>query len=266
MSSAKPVTLITGASAGIGAALAEVFADRGHELVLIARRASQLQALADAIARRGHVRPHVIAIDLARRDAAIRIEEELRQHGLEPQFVINNAGFGLLGAAADLDRTEQLSMIDLNARVLTELSLRFVESLKRHRGGILNVASVASFMPGPGMAVYHATKAYVLSFSEALHRELAKSGVRVTALCPGPVATEFQARAGMAEGHYPRTLARTAGRVAEEGYEGLMRGRRLVVPGFDSKVAALLPRLLPRWLVLKLMLAFQRSRDPGGGR
>ena len=170
--------------------------------------------------------------------------------GLEPKFLVNNAGFGLMGPAASLDRAQQLAMIDLNVRVLTELSLRFVESLARHQGGILNVASVASFMPGPGMAVYHATKAYVLSFSEALHRELGGQGVRVTALCPGPVETEFMARAGIPENYFPHFLSRSAERVAQEGYDGLMRGRRVVIPGSDNKVAAWLARLLPRRLVL----------------
>ena len=196
MSGLKPVTLITGASAGIGAALADEFADRGHDLVLVARREPPLGALADAIEKRGHSRPHVLAIDLALPDAGSRLGATLREAGLEPQFVVNNAGFGLLGPAAALDRAEQLSMIDLNVRVLTELSLRFTDSLERHRGGILNVASIAGFMPGPGMAVYHATKAYVLSFSEALHRELAPRGVRVTALCPGPVERSEERRVG----------------------------------------------------------------------
>jgi short-subunit dehydrogenase len=258
MASLKPVTLITGASAGIGAALAHVFADHGHALVLVARRALQLKAIADAIEERGHARPRVVAADLNDADAAARIEAELREAGEEPQFVVNNAGFGLLGPAASLDREEQLAMIDLNARVLTDLSLRFIDSLARHKGGILNVASVASFMPGPGMAVYHATKAYVLSFSEALHRELKPKGVRVTALCPGPVETEFQARAGMPQDYFPRFLARSAERVAREGYDGLMRGKRVVVPGSDNKVAALLPRLLPRGLVLAMVRISQR--------
>ena len=193
----KPVTLITGASAGIGAELARVFARHGHELVLVARREDRLNALADEIAAAGRPRPVVLAIDLEQRDAVARIAAELASRGLEPAIVVNNAGFGLAGAAAALDRNEQLGMIDLNIRTLTELSLAFVDSLARHRGGILNVASVAAFLPGPGMAVYYASKAYVLSFSEALHRELKPRGIRVTALCPGPVPTEFQARSGM---------------------------------------------------------------------
>ena len=255
----KPVALITGASAGIGAALANVFADHGHALVLAARRAPQLKALADTIEERGHARPHVVIIDLGQADAAARIEDELRERGLEPQFLVNNAGFGLMGLAANLDRAQQLAMIDLNVRVLTELSLRFVPSLTRHRGGILNVASVASFVPGPGMAVYHATKAYVLSFSEALHRELGGQGVRVTALCPGPVETEFMALAGIPDGNYSTFLVRSAERVAQEGYDGLMRGRRVVVPGSANKAAALLARLMPRRLVLWMLRTVARS-------
>jgi short-subunit dehydrogenase len=251
MAGLKPVTIITGASAGIGTALAEVFADRGHELVLIARRAPQLKALADRIAERGKPRPHVLVVDLSRPDATLRIADELRQAGLEPQFMVNNAGYGLLGPAAKLDRAEQLAMIDLNVRTTTDLSLRFMECLARLKGGVLNVASVASFLPGPGMAVYHATKAYVLSFSEALHHEM-KDQVKVTALCPGPVETEFMARAGVPKGYFPKMLARSAERVAIEGYEGLMAGKRVVVPGSDNKVLTFLPRILPRSWVLSL--------------
>lgn len=261
MTARNPVTLITGASAGIGAELARVFASEGHELVLVARREQQLVALADAIAAGGRPRPHVVTADLSRIDAATTIERELRVRELEPRFVVNNAGFGLVGSAAALDRAEQLAIIDVNARALTDLSLRFVGSLTRHRGGILNVASVASFLPGPGIAVYYATKAYVLSFSEALHYELKPKGVRVTALCPGPVATEFQARAGIPAGFFPSILEQTVEQVARQGYTGLMVGRRVVVPGYANRIAAFLPRLAPRRYVLSLMNRF-RSRLP----
>jgi short-subunit dehydrogenase len=253
MPESQPVAVITGASAGIGAALANVFADNGHALVLVARRARELNALADAIEQRTRARPHVVVLDLGEPGAAARLEDRLRETGLEPKFLVNNAGFGLMGPAATLDRGQQLAMIDLNVRVLTELSLRFAGSLIRQQGGLLNVASVASFMPGPGMAVYHASKAYVLSFSEALHRELGVAGVRVTALCPGPVETEFMARAGIAEDHFPRFLARTAERVAQQGYDGLMRGRRVVIPGSHNKAAVCLVRLLPRRAVLWML-------------
>lgn len=251
----KPVTLITGASAGIGAALARVFAAHGHELVLVARRRPELDLVADAIAAAGHARPQVMPIDLAQHDTPARIASGLETLGLEPEAIVNNAGFGLNGEATALDLVEQLAMIDLNARTLTDLSLRWVDCLARRRGGILNVASIAAFMPGPGMAVYHATKAFILSFSEALHRELACKGVRVTVLCPGPVETEFQARAGLVADRFPRPLVRTSGRVAEDGYHGLARGRRLVVPGFANQVATFLPRILSRERVLTMSQA-----------
>ena len=261
MAAHAPVTLITGASAGIGTALADVFANHGHKLILVARRAPQLKALADAIEQRGHIRPQIIAIDLGQADATQWIESELREAGHEPQYVVNNAGFGLMGEAVVLDRDQQLAMIDLNVRVLTDLSLRFSDSLVRHRGGILNVASVAAFMPGPGMTVYHATKAYVLAFSEALHVELAPSGVRVTALCPGPVETEFQARAGVPPGYFPRLLARSAERVAQDGYAALMRGQRVVVPGSGNRVATMLSGLVPRGLAMRLVRASRRGAN-----
>jgi hypothetical protein len=252
MAKRRPVTLITGASAGIGAELARVFARNGHDLALVARREAQLASLANDLEAAHGSRPHVIAMDLSPHDAGDRLAEQIGARGLEPAFVVNNAGFGLVGDAAALDRASQLAMIDLNVRLLTDLSLRFLPGVERARGGILNVGSVAGFVPGPGLAVYHATKAFVVSFSEALHWELKPTGVRVTALCPGPVETEFQARAGMSAGYFPAFLRRSAERVADDGYQGLMRGRRIVVPGLANKVAAFLPRLAPRAIVLRL--------------
>jgi short-subunit dehydrogenase len=158
----RPVTLITGASAGIGE-LARVFAEHGHELALVARREHRLLELAEEIAAAGRPRPTVLSVDLERPGAASLLAAEFNARGLEPANVVNNAGFGLVGQAARLDRNEQLAMIDLNVRALTELSLAFVDSLARHRAGILNVASLAAFLPRPGMAVYYASKAYVLS-------------------------------------------------------------------------------------------------------
>ena len=233
----KPVTLITGASAGIGTELARVFAAHGHELVLVARRAERLNALADDIARAGRPRPTVLAADLEQRDAVAKIAAELSTRDLEPNFVVNNAGFGLMGDAAALDRNEQLGMVDLNVRALTELSLTFVDSLARHRGGLLNVSSIAAFLPGPGMAVYYATKAYVLSFTEALHQEWSDRGIRVSALCPGPVQTEFQSRAKMELPSVTKIFELPPARVAQIGYDGLMRGQRVVVAGLGNKLA-----------------------------
>ena len=255
----KPVALITGASSGIGAELARVFAAHGHELVLVARRQDRLAALAAEIAAAGRPRPAVLALDLGRRDAVATLAAELSARGLEPAIVVNNAGFGLSGPAAALDRGEQLAMIDLNVRALTELSLAFIDSLARHRGGILNVASVAAFLPGPGMAVYYASKAYVLSFSEALHRELAGRGITVTALCPGPVPTEFQARSGMRLNFAARSLQIPAARVAQIGYDGFMRGKRVVIAGIGNRIGVFLMRLAPRALLTRAVA--HRTRD-----
>jgi uncharacterized protein len=281
MNQAAPITrqavVITGASAGIGAALARVFAEHDHDLVLIARREGKLNVLADEIAASGRRRPLVLPVDLTQPDAAGRIKAALAAHALEPQYIVNSAGFGLVGDAARLDHAEQLAMIDLNIRVLTELSLAFVDTLGRLRGGILNVSSVAAFLPGPGMAVYYATKAYVLSFSEALNHELMRRGVRVTVLCPGPVPTEFQSRAGIPRVPFPNrsglprvvgsdSLTWTAQEVAVAGYAGLMRGRRVVVPGIGNWAVTLLTRLLPRRVFLEIVAHSQLKRAKGSGR
>jgi short-subunit dehydrogenase len=262
MTTLKPVTLITGASAGIGAALARVFARNGHALALVARRADRLNLLADEIAATGAPRPIVIATDLGLAGAAQAIRDLLTASGAEPQYVVNNAGFGLVGVASTLDRGEQLAMIDLNVRTLTELSLAFIDSLQRRRGGLLNVGSMAGFLPGPGMAVYYATKAYVLSFTEALHSELKPRGIKVTVLCPGPVPTEFAARAGVKGGLAPGVLTQTAETVAQAGFDGLMRNKRTVVPGLVNKFVTLAIRLFPRRLLLRIVDSRQsRRRD-----
>jgi short-subunit dehydrogenase len=220
-----------------------------------------LNELAAGIAATGAPAPLVLPVDLAKPDAAARVGEALAARGLELQYVVNNAGFGLVGHAAALDRDDQLGMIDLNVRALTDLSLTFVESLERHRGGLLNVASVAGFLPGPGSAVYYASKAFVLSLTEALHQELAPRGIRVTCLCPGPVATEFQARAGITEAAPPWPLGVSAAHVAEAGYRGLMRGRRTVVPGWANKLlTVLVPRFAPRPILLARIDTRQRVR------
>jgi len=256
---ARPAAIITGASAGIGTALTRVFAAHGHELVLVARREARLQSLADEIAGQGRSRPLVIGLDLTQAGAAARIGEAMTAAGLEPQYVVNNAGFGLWGSAAQLNRDEQLAMVDLNVRTLVDLSLAFVDSLARQRGGILNVASVAGFLPGPNMTVYYASKAFVLSFSDSLRAELAPRGIRLTVLCPGPVPTEFQARAGGIPPQGGRLLARTADEVALDGYRGLMAGRAYVVPGWPNRlITMLLPRLLPRTFLAAQMARVQR--------
>lgn len=258
MTERRPVTLITGASAGIGAALARVFAENGHEVMLVARREQRLNELADEIAAVGLKRPLVQPIDLEQRDAADQIAGAMARFGVEPDVVVNNAGFGLLGPSSSLSRVEQLAMVDVNVRALTDLSLAFIDALERRRGGILNVASVAAFLPGPHMAVYYATKAYVVSFSDALHWELRRRGIRVTALCPGPVPTEFQARAGFVDDNSTDVLARSADTVARDAYRALRRGRRLVVPGALNHATTIIAKWMPRRL---LMTAVGRYND-----
>ncbi|MCW5691995.1 MAG: SDR family NAD(P)-dependent oxidoreductase [Pseudolabrys sp.] len=246
----EPVCLITGASAGIGAELARVFATHGHRVALTARREDELNAVADSIAARGAPRPLVIAADLGSADGIEQLARALAAAGVEPATLVNNAGFGLVGDAARIDRDEQLRLVDLNNRALTDLTLRFIDSVTRHKGGILNVASIAAFLPGPGMAVYHASKAYVLSLSEALHEELKEDGVRACALCPGPSPTTgFFSRAGLPADCFPAGLMRDAVSIARAGYDGFMGGHRVVVPGKPSRIVTLLPRLLPRAVI-----------------
>jgi len=260
----RPVTVITGASAGIGAALARVFARNGHDLILIARRAEKLKALAAEIGAAGQRRPLVLPLDLSRPGAADRIGQALRAKSLAPQFIVNNAGFGLVGRAAELSRAEQLAMIDVNMRALADLSLAFVDSLEKHRGGILNVASIAGFIPGPGMAMYYATKHFVLSLTESLRQELRPRGIRVTALCPGPVPTEFQGRAGLSGEALPAIITVSAEKVAEAGYRGLMAGKARVVPGFFNRLIIQVPRFMPRTLLAQLSDISQNSRMKRG--
>jgi len=257
MGALRPIALITGASTGIGAAFAHVFAKGDHELVLVARRLAQLDAVARTIEASGRRRPTIIGIDLALGDASERLADELLSRGLEPSIVVNSAGFGLRGQAIELDRVQQLEMIDLNVRTLTDLSLRWVDSMRRHGGGLINLSSLAGFFPGPGMAVYYATKAYVLAFTEALHRELSMRGIKVTVVCPGPVETEFQVRAGIDPARLPRLFTRGAERVAREGYDGFMRGRRVVITGTANKLVAIGSRFLPRAVTLGLAETYQ---------
>lgn len=244
------VTLITGASAGIGAELARVFAARGHRVALVARRTDRLDSLAGEITAAGGAAPIVISCDLTQPDSGDRIAEALTAAGVEVDYVVNNAGFGLFGRAFQRDRADQLDMIAVNIRALTDLSLRFSDQLIRHRGGILNIGSIAGFLPGPGMAVYYASKAYVVSFTEALRAELAPHGVSVTVVCPGPVPSEFQARAGFKPGFDSAVLNVSPADVAQQAYRGLMANKRAVLPGIGIKMVPFLLRLFPRGFIL----------------
>jgi uncharacterized protein len=251
------VTLITGASAGIGMELARIFAAKGHRVALTARRADRLDQLAGEIVAAGGAQPIVIPCDLEQADACDSIQGALAAAGVELEYLVNNAGFGIFGHAIKRDRNDQLGMVAVNIRALTDLTLRFSDQLIRNRGGILNIGSIAAFLPGPGMAIYYASKAYVLSFSEAMRRELAPQGVRVTVVCPGPVPTDFQVRAGIRPGFDSAVLNVSPAEVARQGYEGLMANKRAVLPGLGIKLVPFLLRLFPRSFVLAAVGAFQ---------
>lgn len=248
MTSSIGVALITGASAGLGIEFARQLAKRGQRLVLAARRNDRLDALA---AELGHAR--AVAIDLSEPGSAARLLADIDGAGERVELLVNNAGFGLRGKFAELDPARQRQMIDLNVASLTDLCRAVAPGMiERRAGAILNVASTAAFQPGPNMAVYFATKAYVLSFTEALHEELKPHGVKVSALCPGPTRTEFGAVAGFPkEGAFDRWSADSAS-VVRAGLDGLDRNQAVVIPGLVNKVGAASTRFVPRRWVRKI--------------
>ena len=243
-----PVALVTGASAGLGVDFARQLAAKGYRLVLVARRKDRLDALA---AELGHAR--AVACDLGAPGAVAELMADIRAAGETVSVLVNNAGFGLGGKFAILNGARQRSMIDLNCGALTELAHAVLpDMLAKKKGAILNVASTAAFQPGPGMAVYFATKAFVLSFTEALHEELRDQGIRVTALCPGPTATEFGEVAGFGKTSAFEKIAATSEVVVRAGLDGLEAGKAVVVPGLLNKVGVQGHRLLPRGLLRRV--------------
>lgn len=261
--------LVTGASGGLGEAFVDLLARQGYRLMIAARNADQLNRVAGLATARHQADVSVIIVDLSRHDAGEIIRRELAAHDFSPDVVINNAGFGKLGQATALDRAEQVNMVDLNVRCATDLTLRFLPGMiKRGRGGILNVASLAGYMPGPYMAVYYASKNYLVAFSEALHTELKGTGVTVSALCPGIVNTGFQARAGMEGSRMVKWLpGMSAADVAAAGWEGFTRGERVIIPGTMYRISGPLARMSPRALLLPVVAWIQRpnKQDPAGG-
>lgn len=246
--------LITGASGGIGLELARLFAKDGYGLVLVARSAEALGAIAAQFAKEFAVSTEVIAADLAKSGAGADVVKGLDARGLTIDVLVNNAGYGMKGAFATSELSAQLGMIDLNIRALAELTgLLFPRMVAAGRGGVLNIASNAAFQPGPFMAVYCASKAFVLSFSEALFEEARGSGVAVTCLCPGPTATGFAARAKAASSPlFQGSDVATPRRVAEIGYRAFRAKRRLQMVGLMNTLMAFGVRFTPRSLVLKM--------------
>ncbi len=246
--------LITGASSGIGRELALLFAANKSNLVLVARSKSKLDDLAQEVQTRHGVRVDVFQKDLSESRAAASLEADLRAAGVAVDVLVNNAGFGVHGAFAELDLERQSQVIQLNVTALTELCrLLLPAMLQRRRGGILNVASTAAFQPGPYMAVYYATKSYVLSFTEALAEELSGEPVTVTCLCPGPTRTGFAAEAEMESTPLFEKFAMEVPEVARQGYEGFRAGKRVVVVGLSNKLAAFSTRFAPRRVATKLV-------------
>ena len=244
---ATAVALITGASAGLGVDFARQLAAQGKRLMLAARRKDRLDALA---AELGNAR--TIAIDMSEVGAIDRLMSDLDAQGEQVELLVNNAGFGLTGRFAELDRKRQRQMIDLNCGALTELAHAVLPGMiERRSGAILNVASTAAFQPGPGMAVYFATKAFVLSFSEALHEEVKRHGVTVSALCPGPTATEFGEVAGFGSSNLLDKVAADSASVVRAGLAGLDKGKAVIIPGLMNKSTAQAHRFFPRSWVRK---------------
>jgi short-subunit dehydrogenase len=258
----RRITLITGASGGIGADLARVFALHGHHLALVARSRDKLEALADEIAASGRSRPLPLVFDLTQNGAAAAIAAALQTARLAPDILVNNAGFGLAGEVAKLDAAEQLAMVDLNVRALVEITLRFLPEIRAARGKILNVCSGGAYFPGgPGMTLYYASKSFVLSFSLGLSQELRPDGVTVTALCPGFVPTGFHARAGLrADIFLNRLSGKSPIEVAEAGYAGLMAGKRSVVPGLFNKIGLSLLPFIQKDVILMFISRMQQKR------
>jgi short-subunit dehydrogenase len=257
----KPIALVTGASAGIGRELARVLAREGHDLVLVARREAQLEELAGDLRSAYGAQCTVVAADLARPEAGQVIVDAL---GADTAIdvLVNNAGFGGVGGFTDRTRDEDLRMVAVNVVALTDLTKRFLPGMvARGRGRILNVASTAAFQPGPFMAVYYATKAYVLSLSQALAEETRGTGVTVTCLCPGVTESEFHAVAGTdAQPLTSGPLSMSAEAVAEAGYRAMMRGRMIEIPGVHNKLGAHSVRVAPRRVVLRIV----RRLHPAG--
>jgi uncharacterized protein len=252
--------LVTGASSGLGRELAGLFAADGHDVVLVARRRERLDEVARDLAAKHGIQAHALAHDLADPATPARLCEDLGTRGIAVDFLVNNAGFGGTGAFAEADPRRDLEMIQVNVGALVDLTRRLLPPMiSRKRGRILNVGSTAGFQPGPFMATYYASKAFVISFSEALAYELDGTGVTVTVSCPGATATEFATHAGNAESLLFRLGAADAAGVAREAYRAMTAGRSMVVHGLTNKLAAQAVRVSPRAITLRLAARLNQS-------
>ena len=251
--------LVTGASSGIGLELAQCFAKDGYGLILAARSDAALKQLAEKLAKENKIAATAIAVDLGQPGGAQKLIDEIKSRGLNVDVVVNNAGYGIVGKFDGSDGAGQIGMIDLNVRALTELTHPFWPGMiANKRGGVLNVASTASFQPGPGMAVYYATKAFVLSFTEALWKEGREAGVHVTCVCPGPTESNFHSRAGSDKIKLLKMgVTMTSRAVARQGYRAFRRNQRVVINGVMNRSLARMVPFLPRRAVLNLVSYLQ---------
>ncbi|MBM7705042.1 SDR family NAD(P)-dependent oxidoreductase [Metabacillus iocasae] len=258
----QQVALITGASGGIGKELAYEFAKDGHHLVLVARSSDKLQLLKKELENEYSIRVMTSSRDLSVAASIEELYDELTEQNIQVDYVVNNAGFGLYGEFLTTNMDEELNMIDLNIRTLTHVTKKFLpDMVKRGRGGVLNVASTAAFQPGPLMAVYYATKAYVLSFTEALENELKGTGVHVTALCPGPTETGFSNRASLEQSKLFNSGVMDAKTVAEIGYKGFQSRSTIVIPGLQNKLLSQVVRFLPRKVITSIVRKVQARKS-----
>jgi uncharacterized protein len=261
MEKGKRFALVTGASVGIGRDLALVLAEAGHDLVVTARNEQKLIELAEVARGKFGVKVEVIVGDLAKPQAAEEIFREVEQRGISIDLLINNAGFGGYGRFDQQPVQQSLDILQVNIVALTHLTRLFLPGMiERKWGRVMNVASIAAFLPGPGLAVYYASKAFVVSFSEAVAAELKGTGVTVTAVCPGPTETEFQKRAGVEKSPIFRGNMMDSMTVARIGYQGMMRGKRVVITGFRNKVMANVARHAPRRLVTAVAKKLNEAR------
>jgi short-subunit dehydrogenase len=259
---APKTALITGASSGIGFELAHLFARDGYRLILLARNRSTLRQIGDDLQERYSITVRIAPKDLAHPATPTELYNELREAGILVDVLVNNAGFGLAGGFLSTDWTQESEMLQVNVVAATHLTKLFLPQIRAREGKIMNVASTAAFQPGPFMSVYYASKAYLLSFTEALAEELEGSGVTVTCLCPGPVKTNFQRRAylqGTAMVNSP--LMVDVREVARIGYEGLKHGRRIVIPGWKNRLGVELLRVSPRSTVTKVVRRLQEKKN-----
>ena len=254
--------LITGASSGIGLELARCFAADGCRLALLARNTKALESLAGELRQTHKIEALVLTADLSRPETPARVFQELQGRGMTVDVLVNNAGFGANDTFAGLPLQRQLEMIQVNITALTELTGLFLPGMIARRcGGVLNVGSLAGFQPGPGMAVYFATKAYVLSFTEALAEELVDTSLTVTVLCPGPTITNFGNVARGQKARHLKTSKMTAEAVARYGHGAFRKGKLVAIPGWRNRFLVLLVRMVPRWLVRKIVMLYTRTRE-----